>query len=124
MRRLVLIAVVLSAVGGFATHARADHRPNGHCSESGDVCQSTQKRKGVRRLNIGLAAKYFSRYRLCVVAPDDSRECIKRRITDQGASYGDSVNWSTHFSDKGEGEYDVIWRQGGSRLGEVLGFHV
>ncbi|HEY7874627.1 MAG TPA: hypothetical protein VIG64_05850 [Actinomycetota bacterium] len=124
MRRFLLIAVVVSVMTGLEPHASADHRPNNYCSESGDVCVSTKKRNGVRRLNIGLAAKYFNRYRLCVVAPDESRECIKRRITDQGASYGDSVNWSTHFTDKGEGDYDVIWRQGGNRLGKVLGFHV
>jgi hypothetical protein len=123
MRRFVIAAVLIATVG-VVPAAHANHRPNSYCSESGDVCQSTQKEHGVRRLKIGLGAKYFSRYHLCVVAPDDSRKCIKRKITDQGASYGDSVNWATHFPGKGEGEYDVIWRQGGSRLGKVLGFDI
>ena len=123
MRKLVLMTVVVA--GGLPlVPAHAEHKPNSYCSESGDVCVSTRKRDGVRRLGIGLAAKYFSRYRLCVVAPDESRECIKRRIKDQGASYGDSVNWANHFTDEGEGAYKVIWRQGGNRLGKVLGFHV
>jgi hypothetical protein len=123
MRKMVLVVVVLSA--SFASPAAwADHKPNSYCSESGDVCVSTRERNDVNRLNIALAAKYFSRYKLCVVAPDDSRECIRRRITDQGRTFGDSVNWANHFPDKGEGDYKAIWRQGGNRLGKVLGFHV
>lgn len=124
MRRVVLIAIVLSATSAFVPNANADHKPKSFCSESGDVCQSVKKRNGQRRLTIGLGAKYFNRYRLCVQAPDGSKECIQRRITDQGAQYGDSVNWSNHFSDEGAGDYKVIWRQSGDRLGAVLGFHV
>ena len=123
MRKIIVLALVSSALA-IGPYAHADHKPESYCSESGDVCQSTTKRNGVRRLRIGLGAKYFSRYHLCVIAPDDSRECISRKITDQGRSYGDSVNWATHFTDKGEGAYKVIWRQGGNRLGKVLGFHV
>lgn len=123
MRRVMVMVVVVGALG-VVPHAHADHRPKSYCSESGDVCQSVKKRDGVRRLNIGLAAKYFSRYKLCVTAPDESSQCISRKITDQGASYGDSVNWERKFGDKGAGDYSVIWRHGGDRLGRILGFHV
>jgi hypothetical protein len=123
MRRIALLVAALTVVA-FVPSAKADHKPKSYCSESGDVCISSRRVNGVVRLNIGLAAKYFNRYRLCVVAPDESRDCIKRRITDQGSSYGDSVKWAKHFPDKGEGAYKAIWRQGGNRLGKVLGFHV
>lgn len=123
MRRLIALVAVLG-IALPVSNAQADHKPSSYCSESGDVCVAAKKRNDVIRLNIGLAAKYFSRYKLCVVAPDDSRECIKRRIKDQGQTYGDSVNWGNHFPDKGEGAYKAIWRQGGNRLGKVLGFHV
>ncbi len=123
MRKLIALVTVLGILMPVST-AHADHKPKSYCSESGDVCLTSRRVSGVVRLNIGLAAKYFSRYRLCVIAPDDSRDCIKRRITDQGRSYGDSVKWARYFPDKGEGAYKVIWRQGGNRLGKVLGFHV
>ena len=123
MRRAVLLVLVFCAIV-FVPPAHAGHKPNSYCSESGDVCFSTTMRNGVRKLRIGLAAKYFSRYKLCVISPDDSRDCITRRIRDLGKTYGDSVNWSEHFPDGGEGAYKVIWRQGGNRLGKVLGFHV
>ena len=123
MRRIVLMTFIVSAIGLVAP-ANADHNPKSYCSESGDVCQSVKKRNDQRRLTIGLGAKYFSRYRLCVKAPDESRQCISRKITDQGASYGDSVNWERHFDNKGAGDYNVIWKQAGDRLGQVLGFHV
>ena len=123
MRKFFLSMVVLTAAMPVVP-AHASHKPNSYCSESGDVCVSAKMHNGERKLRIGLAAEYFESYKLCVVAPDDSRECIKRNIKDMGQTYGDSVNWSDHFPDGGEGAYKAIWRQGGNRLGKVLGFHV
>lgn len=123
MRRLIVLTIVLGVVMPVSA-AQADHKPKSYCSESGDVCLTSRRVNGVVRLNIGLAAEYFSRYKLCVIAPDGSRDCIKRPIKDQGQSYGDSVKWARYFPDKGEGAYKAIWRQGGNRLGKVLGFHV
>jgi hypothetical protein len=124
MMRKVLIAAVAGAVLLAPLPAGANHRPQNYCSESGDVCQSTKKMDGVRKLRITLAAKYFNRYKLCVKAPDDSTTCKRFRIREQGSAYGSTVRWRKHFPNAGEGAYTVTWRNGGSRIGARLGFHV
>ena len=121
--RKILIAAVSSAVLLSPLPASASHRPQNYCSESGDVCQSTRKVDGVRKLRITLAAEYFSRYRLCVKAPDGATTCKGFRIEESGSSYGDSVRWRKHFPDGGSGAYTVTWKSGGSRVGARLGFH-
>jgi hypothetical protein len=105
------------------TTASANHRPNTYCSDSGDICQSTAKVEGVRKLQITLAAKYFDHYKLCVVAPDDSRTCHGYDIQKRGDFFGDVVRWDTNFPDEGPGAYTVIWKTGGDRVGHKLGFH-
>jgi hypothetical protein len=128
MQRLSRIALVTTSIVvlvATAFPAAAHHRPTAACSPSGDVCKSTTKVSGVRRLRIGLAAKFFSRYRLCVTAPDDTETCHTYRIRHMGPVFGSSIRWSTHFPRKGPGPYDVVWRfVGGGRIGRVLGFHV
>lgn len=123
MRRIVLAAVAAALVAGMAPAAQAGHRPQEYCSESGDVCQSTKKVDGVRRLTITLGGKYFSRYKLCVKAPDGALTCKKFKIKDQGAAYGSSIRWRKHFPDAGEGAYTVTWKNRGTRIGARLGFH-
>lgn len=123
MRRILLAGVIAALVAGLVPAAQAGHRPQTYCSESGDVCQSTKRENGVRKLRITLAAKYFNRYRLCVKAPDDSTTCKGFRIEKSGDVYGDVVRWRKHFPDAGEGAYTVTWRSGGSRVGARLGFH-
>ncbi len=122
MRRIVLLTltVVLMAL---PLRAEATHRPNIYCSRTGDICQSTAKVDGIRWLRIGLFAKYFNRYRLCVKAPDGSRECHLFRIRAQGSNFGSSVRWGNHFPIKGPGPYVVTWWTGGQRVGHILGFH-
>jgi hypothetical protein len=120
-----LIAVTTMTLLLSAAPAVANHRPNSACSESGDVCISAKADGGVRKLKISLGAKYFNRYKLCVTTPDEERTCHRYRIGKSGDVYGDSVRWDTHFPDGGSGAYDVVWRQGGNKLGgETLGFHV
>lgn len=123
MRKIVVAAMAVALVGALVPAARAGHRPQEYCSESGDVCQSTKRVDGVRKLTITLAAKYFSRYKLCVKAPDDATTCKRFKIRDQGNVYGSSVRWRKHFPDAGEGAYTVTWRNGGARVGARLGFH-
>ncbi|MDQ3982988.1 MAG: hypothetical protein M3271_09960 [Actinomycetota bacterium] len=124
MRRNLVVAAVAGAVVFATLPAHANHRPQNYCSESGDVCQSTKRIDGVRKLRITLAAKYFDRYKLCVKAPDDSTTCKRFRIRKQGDVYGSTVRWRKHFPNEGEGAYTVTWRNGGSRIGARLGFHV
>lgn len=123
IRRLLLLLVVVAAQLPALT-AVASHYPNEFCSESGDVCTDTHKVDGVRKLRIGTAAKYFSHYKLCVTAPDDSRECKRFEIHKSGAGYGDTVNWAKQFPNKGEGAYTVRWKAQGNYITPKLGFHV
>lgn len=123
MRKIVLAAVCAALVAGVVPAAQAGHRPTQYCSESGDVCQSTKRVNGVRKLTLSLAAKYFSRFSLCVEAPDGALVCKRFKVRDTGAGYGRSVRWKKHFPDAGPGAYTVTWYQGGNRLGRRLGFH-
>lgn len=124
MRKFVAVSLSFAVLSVFPT-ANANHKPNFDCSPSGDVCKSTEKVDGVRKLRITLQARYFSRYELCVVAPDDSRTCKNFRIEEQGSVFGDSVRWSTNFPNKGKGAYVVVWKfTNGDRIGRRLGFHV
>ncbi len=117
----LLIALVLMA---GVVPAAASHRPKSYCSESGDVCASTKKVDGVRKLRISLAAKYFSEYTLCVRGPNDDRTCkkffIERR--DNG-TFGDSVRWRGTFPNEGPGAYTVRWKTESGFRSELLGFH-
>ena len=124
MRRIVVVVASAALVVAASPSARADHKPNTYCSESGDICQSTAKIDGVRKLTVALAAKYFNRYRLCVIPPEGSKTCKTFRIEKQGPIYGDSVRWKKQFPDEGKGAYTVIWKMtNGDRFGKKLGFH-
>jgi hypothetical protein len=122
MRRIVLLALTVVLLA-LPLRAEAAHRPTTRCSPSGDICQSTTKVNGFRRLRISLAAKYFDRYRLCVRAPDGSWACRFFEIRAQGSTFGSSVRWGIHFPHKGPGPYSVKWSTGGGRVGRILGFH-
>jgi hypothetical protein len=123
-RMLLVTLAACSLVLAIQPVARAHHRPNAYCSPSGDICQSAREVNGVRKLQITLAARYFSRYQLCVVAPDDSRTCRTLEIERQGEFYGDSVRWAARFPDEDRGGYTVIWKfTSGDRIGRKLGFH-
>jgi hypothetical protein len=127
MRRIVVAALLAALVVTLApAAAEARHRPTLYCSPSGDLCQSTRKVDGERRLRITLAARYFRRYELCVTAPDDTRACKEFRIRKHGPVFGSSIRWKRHFPRKGPGAYDVRWRSlpGRTRVGRVLGFHI
>lgn len=124
MRRIVVACAAAAMVAGLSPSARADHRPNTYCSPSGDICQSTAKVNGVRKLRVTLAAKYFDRYKLCVIPPEGSRTCKTFKIEKQGGLYGDSVRWAAKFPNEGKGPYTVVWKMtSGDRFGKKLGFH-
>ena len=119
-RSISLLALLI--VGVLAAPANA---ARSYCSPSGDVCYSANYRNGDVSLSIGLTAKYFSSYRLCVT-PDGyaaGRECKRFtiRATSAGA-YGSAVRWSRHFTSQGGGRYHVNWYAGGNKLGPRLTF--
>jgi hypothetical protein len=117
--------VTVGLIALHPTSAGAHHRPNSGCSRSGDVCQSTAKVDGIRKLRVALVGKYFQRYKLCVIPPEGSKTCKTFRIKKQGSFYGDTVRWSTNFPNEGRGAYTVVWKMtSGGRFGKKLGFHV
>jgi hypothetical protein len=122
MRRIALLTLTMVLMA-FPLRAEATHRPNNYCSQTGDICQSTRKVDGVRWLRISLFAKYFNQYKLCVKAPDGSKECHVFPIRDQGMTFGSSVRWGRFFPIKGPGAYVVSWSTAGQRVGRILGFH-
>jgi deoxycytidylate deaminase len=126
MRAAILLTIaVVIAIGYIAVPASASHKPNSWCSQSGDVCLSAKMSDGKRKLQIVLTSKFFGHYKLCVHAPDNSEACHTFRIRKRGMEYGSSINWATHYPNKGSGSYDVDWKQtDGSRVGRELEFHV
>lgn len=124
MRSLKALLVIAALSLGSIGVAFADHKPKSYCSESGDICMSVVKKDGERLLRFGEFAEYVSSFKLCVTAPDDSKECKKFQVKPDGPLFGRSVKWSKHYSNKGPGDYVVAWRSGGGTLGKRLGFHI
>jgi len=98
---------------------------------SGDLCQSTCRIDGVRKLRLVMAARYFPRFELCVSDPKSLEVCKTLRVRARGdGTFGRSVRWRRAFGYGGAGAYTVTWyrvpRYGPPtrRIGEVLGFHV
>ncbi len=125
MKKFFVVAITIGLLGSLLGPVQASHKPSAYCSESGDVCQSTRKVNGVRKLRIATAAKYFERYRLCVTAPDDSTACRKGRMRKDGPVYRGGMRWRERFPHKGPGAYIVKWKfLSGGKIGRTLGFHV
>lgn len=124
MKKTTILLAVLASLVFALPPAQAKHLPQNYCSETGDVCQSTKRVDGVRKLKITLYSKYFDRYKLCVKAPDDATTCKGFKIQEMGEQFGDTVRWSKHFPNVGDGAYTVTWKSGGQRVGRKLGFHV
>ena len=125
MRWIVSLGLTLGLLATPVV-ASAHHRPTTYCSPSGDICQSTTNVRGIRTLRIALAARYFTRYRLCVTAPDDTVTCHGFRVHPHGSIFSSSVRWAAQFPPSGHGKYEVRWKSmpGATRVGRTLGFHV
>lgn len=113
---IALLALAVAAPG------LAEARNTTYCSPTGDLCYG--KLAGVRPLTLGitLAAKYFSRYSLCVQRPGRARICKTFSIRRSGSLYGSRVKWRSYFPHQGHGGYRARWRQGGRALGPVIHF--
>ncbi len=93
---LVLLAGIL-----MPTTALAHHRPNRHCSESGDVCAGTMKYRNCGDYGSGWPLNTSPGIVCESRAPDGTRSCKSLRIRKTGSTYGDSVRWRRNFPDKG-----------------------
>jgi hypothetical protein len=119
--RLALLAAICAAalsVLGNASAAERARLPN-YCSPSGDVCYGIFKASGQYSFRLTLAAKYFSRYRLCVRRLGQARQCKRLPVKKTGAQWGGRVNWFRNFS-HAPGSYRVTWWHGTNRLGPPL----
>ena len=74
-------------------------------------------------LRLTLAAKYFSRYRICVRPQRRAATCKSFPVKKAGAQWGGIVNWQRNFPYE-PGRYQVTWRQGLKRLGPPLNFRL
>jgi hypothetical protein len=119
LRTLCVLALALAALAAAPGTASA---ASAYCSTSGDVCYSARSAPPVK-LRLGLAAKYFDSFRLCVTAPGGTRDCRRFavRLMANGI-YGRSVRWSRHFPNRGHGSYRVRWFAGGNAIGPPVTF--
>jgi hypothetical protein len=120
-----LIAAVVAAPSAAA--APAPTRLASYCSPTGDLCFGAFRSAGVVRLQITTAARYFTRYRLCLRAPGTGGAGLQRCGSfplfrgARGSGYG-SVKLSI-FPKTGPGVYRATWRIGSGLLGPTLRFH-
>lgn len=129
-RMIAVTAMAAALLVVMRPAAQAHHAPNLWCSESGDMCQSTRKVEGARKLSITMAERYFGRYVLCVLDPMETETCVDFRIRELDSGlFGDTVRWRRHFPQHGEGGHTVKWFRvpdygpPTERVGEKLGFH-
>ena len=125
MRWIVALGITLGLLA-MPVAASAHHRPTTYCSPTGDICQSTANVHGIRMLRISLAARYFTRYQLCVTAPGATTTCRVYRVRKHGSIWSSSIKWAAQFPPSGPGKYDVVWKSlpSATKVGRKLGFHV
>jgi hypothetical protein len=112
--------LILLLATAFVVPATASAKST-YCSKSGDVCY--QAKGSPIKLRITTAAKYFSRYRLCITDPHGVRECHRFSMKKAaGGSYSSSVSWPKHFEYGGKGTYRARWYAHGDSLGPAVTF--
>ena len=136
MRPVVIALAVLPLVLAPPTSAARETSPKpktiaSYCSRSGDVCYGIFKRSGKLSLEITTAAKYFSRYTLCVrrlpprSTPTYAQRCGSFPVFRQaGSTWGSRVNYARQFPLKFAGSYRATWRLSGAALGPALRFRL
>ena len=123
-----LLSVVLAAVVSLTVvpaASAASHVVDSYCSPSGDVCYGIfRSPSDLYRFELTTAARYFSRYQVCVKPSIASATCKSFPVRKRGANYGGVVIWSRNYPNKGPVRYKVTWKQGGQRLGPSLSFRL
>jgi hypothetical protein len=124
MRRIILLVALAAGLAAAPLGSSANQsRIASHCSTSGDVCYGIfQGSAGLIRFQLTTAAKYFSRYRICVRPLGTAAKCKSFRVGKVGASWGGKVIWQRNFPMRGPRRYRVTWSQGGHRMGPSLSF--
>ncbi|MEK6274682.1 MAG: hypothetical protein AABM30_05020 [Actinomycetota bacterium] len=123
MARIGLLLAL--AVGLLASPASSANQARiaSHCSASGDVCYGIFKdQAGTIRFRLTTAAKYFTRYRICVRPLGQVATCKSFPVKKVGANWGGTVIWQRNFPVRGPRRYQVTWKLGANRLGPSLSF--
>ena len=120
--RLLIVTVCLAVVASASATAAPSGRIASYCSASGDVCYGVFDDRGVIRFQLTLAAKYFTRYRICVNPPRGATTCKSFPVKRVGSQFGGAVLWTRNFPVRGLGRYRVTWRRGAQALGPALLF--
>ena len=125
MRLAVLAAIPALALAALGTASAAPElRVKAYCSGTGDVCYGIFRTNGQYRFKLTLAAKYFSRYRVCVTPLGQKATCKSFPVKKTGAQWGGTVIWQKNYPVSGPRGYRVAWRQGAQRLGPPLTFYL
>jgi hypothetical protein len=125
MTRFALVALLLAVLAPAAVGATQPiprKRVAAYCSPSGDLCYGIFRKGADVELQITTAARYFTRYRLCVRPPTGAQTCRNVPIRMMGEQQGSVVKWNKNFPNKGRGTYRVTWSQRGTKLGPLLRF--
>jgi hypothetical protein len=115
----VLSAAALALLGGAS--AAEEARAPSYCSTTGDLCYGIQKAGALYNLRLTLAAKYFSRYRICVKRVGRRVTCKSFPVKKRGGQWGGKVNWWKNFPHAPR-RYRVTWLRGKNRIGPALNF--
>src|SRR2546422_8240076 len=124
MARFILLVTLVAGLAVAPLALSADQsRIASHCSASGDVCYGIFRGQlGVIHFKLTTAAKYFPRYRICVLPLGQKATCKSFRVRKVGANYGGTVVWQKNFPVRGPRRYRVTWSQSDNRLGPSLSF--
>ena len=123
LRRALLLALTAALLAVAPGTAADQTRVKSYCSQSGDVCYGIFRDKGdLYRFQLTLAAKYFARYRICVLPLGEKATCKSFPVRKTGAQWGGKVIWQRNYPMRGPRGYRVTWRQGTHRLGPPLTF--
>jgi hypothetical protein len=118
----LLVALMATLVTAAPAASAPDRRIAGYCSPSGDVCYGIFDVTGVVKFQLTTAARYFSRYRICVRPPRGATTCRSFPVRAVGRNFGGTVVWQRNFPNRGAGSYRVRWRLGAQALGPALVF--
>jgi hypothetical protein len=124
---MVRISLLMALAAGLAFATPASSADQGrvasYCSESGDVCYGiTKDTAGTIRFQLTTAAKYFSRYRVCVRPSGMTAKCKSFPVKKVAANWGGTVIWQRNYPMRGVRRYHVTWKLGAQRLGPSLSF--
>jgi hypothetical protein len=119
---VAVLSVAAAAAQGSAASPSAHAARKAYCSPSGDYCYGLVGGGGPIRLSLRLAARYFTRYDLCVTPPRGPQTCrsfpLHRR---KYGIYASRIRWARHFPNRGRGHYKARWF---SPSGDPMGPHV